>query len=176
MSCKSLKSVSTPLSLSLRSLASRIKKFKLSIVMDRPRPTLTLLRLSWSLTTFLKFYLLRILNSAKDCPPPWPRWSLLSKWEKKGLSTTLCLLLLMKLVSTYAASLWKSRSSVNGESVKTISSVYRTKDLTYSNPLLSSVRRRLKRNTLRELKKSVLERPRTKSVLLPKFSARESRS
>jgi hypothetical protein len=82
----------------------------------------------------------------------------------------------MKLVSTYAASLWKSRSSANGESVKTISSVYRTKDLTYSNPLLSSVRRRLRRNTPRELKKSVLERPKTKSVLSPKFSARESRS
>jgi hypothetical protein len=82
----------------------------------------------------------------------------------------------MKPVSTYAVSSWKNRNSENGVNVKMISSVSKTRDSTYSSLLSLSVRRKLRRNTPRELKRSVSERLKTKSVLSPKFSARESRS
>lgn len=71
---------------------------------------------------------------------------------------------------------WKSKKSVSGTRERMISRDSTTRGSISSNLLLSKEKKRLRKSTLRELKKSDSRKLRTRKELLPRFKERESRS
>jgi len=69
-----------------------------------------------------------------------------------------CHQLQMKLASLLEENSWRNKKLENGTREKKISKDFKTKDLIFFNQLLSKEKRKLKKSTLKELKKLDLER------------------
>jgi hypothetical protein len=105
----------------------------------------------------------------------WLKWSLLNRCERRELLKMLCHQPPMKLVSPLEENSWKSRKLENGTKEKKISKDFKMKDSIFFNQPSSKEKRKLKKSTLKELKKLDLEKPSTKKELLLKFKERELR-
>jgi len=64
----------------------------------------------------------------------------------------------MKLASLLEENSWRNRKLENGTREKKISKDFKTKDLIFFNQPLSKEKRKLRKSTLKELKKLDLER------------------
>ena len=81
----------------------------------------------------------------------------------------------MKHVSLLEENSWKNKKSVNGTKERKILKDFKMRDSISFNQPLSKERRKLKKNMLKELKKSGLEKPSIKKEPLLKFKEKESR-
>jgi hypothetical protein len=94
---------------------------------------------------------------------------------KKERSKTHFHLLLTRHVLSSEGNSWKNRKFVSGIKEKKISKDFKTRDLTFFSLPLLSVKKKLKKNTHRELRKLDLERLSIKKEHLRKFKERELR-
>jgi len=81
----------------------------------------------------------------------------------------------MKPVSLLEENSWKNKKLENGTREKKILRDFKTKDSIFFNPHLSKEKRKPRKSTHKEQKKSDLEKPSIKKELLPKFKERELR-
>ena len=81
----------------------------------------------------------------------------------------------MKHVSPLEESSWKNKKLENGTKEKKISKDFKMKDSISSNLLSSKEKRKQRKSTLKELRKSDLEKPSIKKEHWLKFKERESR-
>ena len=105
----------------------------------------------------------------------WLKWNSSTKWERNEPSTTLCHLHLMKLVSSWGESWWRSRKSENGQRERMTLRDFKMKDSTCFRAPLLKERRKVKRSMPRGLRRSVLRKLRPKRGSLLRFKERESR-
>ena len=118
---------------------------------------------------------LRTCFTARGSPPAWLRWSSLNKWERNVPLRMPCRPPLTRPVSPFDAVWWRIRRSVSGPNAKTISSACRMSAwICYRAPLLS-VRRITRRSMLTALRRLDSRKPRSRSAVSQRSSARESR-
>jgi len=118
----------------------------------------------------------RTCFTARAFPPVWLRWSSSSKWERNVPLRMPCHPPLTRPVSPFVAVWWRIKRSVSGPNAKTISSVCRMSAWIFFRVPSLSVRKITRRSMLTALRRLDSRKPRSRSAVSQRSSARESRS